>query len=72
MSALRLQGAAMSDESIRIMTDGGLTYLRPLKSTRAMRQRIRELAHPARDDFDRAVIAALDDLEAIIVEAPRS
>jgi hypothetical protein len=58
-------------ETIRIMTDEGLTYRRPLRSTRAMRQRLRELAQPSRDDFDWAVIAVLDDLEAIIMEAPR-
>lgn len=60
------------NEAVRILTDGGLSYLRPLKTTRAMRERIRELANPIRDDFDRAVLAALDDLEGIIVTAPRS
>jgi uncharacterized protein with PIN domain len=32
-----------------------------MKSTPKMRQRARELALPIRDDFDRAVIAILDD-----------
>ena len=36
-----------------------------MKSTQAMRDRIRELATPERDDFDRAVLAVVDDLEAI-------
>ena len=36
---------------------------RPHKSTPEMRERIRELA-TGRDDFDRAVIALLDDFEA--------
>jgi hypothetical protein len=62
----------MRDGPIRILTDDGMSYLRPMKSTQAMRDRIRELAHPNRDDFDRAVIAALDDLEGILITAPRS
>jgi len=62
----------MTDEAVRIMTDDGLTYLRTLRSTRAMRERIRELANPPRDDFDRAVNAVLHDLEGIIITAPRS
>ena len=62
----------MRDGPVRILTDDGISYLRPMKSTQAMRDRIRELAHPNRDDFDRAVIAALDDLEDILVTAPRT
>ncbi len=34
-----------------------------LRSTDAMRKRIRELARPRECDYDRAVIAVLDDLE---------
>lgn len=34
-----------------------------LHSTAAMRKRIRELARPNECDYDRAVIAVLDDLE---------
>lgn len=71
MPSLRIQGEPMT-EAIRILTDDGLTYLRPLTSTRAMRDRIRELANPPRDDFDRAVIAVLRDLEGIVATAPRS
>ena len=37
-----------------------------MASTKEMRARIRELADPARDDFDRAVIAVVDDLEALL------
>lgn len=62
----------MRDGPIRILTDDGISYLRSMKSTQAMRDRIRELADPSRDDFDRAVIAALDDLEGILVTAPRA
>ena len=62
----------MREGPIRILTDDGMSYLRPMKSTRAMRDRIRQLADPHRDDFDRAVIAVLDDLEGIILIAPRS
>lgn len=36
-----------------------------MKSTDAMRQRVRELAMPIRDDYDRAVLAVLDDFETI-------
>lgn len=36
-----------------------------MKSTPAMRARIRELA-TGRDDFDRAVLAVLDDLEQLL------
>lgn len=59
-------------EEIRIMTDDGVSYLRRLYSTKAMRDRIRELVRHPRDDFDRAVIDVLNDLEGIIVTAPRS
>lgn len=62
----------MTEEAVRVMTHQGLTYVRPLKSTRAMRSRIRQLTRPARDDFDLAVLAVLDDLEGIITDAPRS
>lgn len=34
-----------------------------LRSTPAMRARIRKLARPDRCDYDRAVVAVLDDLE---------
>lgn len=37
-----------------------------MKSTPQMRARARELATPPRDDFDRAVLAALDDLEDML------
>lgn len=63
---------SMIPERARILSDDGITYLRDLESTRAMRKRLRELAVPHRDDFDRAVIAVLDDLEGILVTAPRS
>jgi hypothetical protein len=36
-----------------------------MKSTKAMRNRCRELSKPDRDDYDRAVICILDDLEAL-------
>jgi hypothetical protein len=36
-----------------------------MKSTQAMRDRCRELSKPDRDDYDRAVICILDDLEAL-------
>jgi hypothetical protein len=36
-----------------------------LESTPEMRARIRELASPPRDDFDRAVIALLNDFDRI-------
>lgn len=62
----------MRDGPVRILTDDGMSYLRPMNSTQAMRDRIRELAYPNRDDFDRAVIAVLNDLEGILVTAPRS
>ncbi len=34
-----------------------------MKSTQAMRDRCRELSFPNRDDYDRAVLCILDDLE---------
>ncbi len=41
---------------------------RELKTTQAMRDRCRELAKAGGhlDDYDRAVLAALDDLEALL------
>lgn len=39
-----------------------------LKSTQAMRDRCRALSRPDMDDYDRAVICILDDLEAILLE----
>jgi hypothetical protein len=36
------------------------------RSTPAMRARIRELARPESDDYDRAVIAVLDDFENML------
>ncbi|MDE5451353.1 hypothetical protein GWE18_00485 [Bradyrhizobium sp. CSA112] len=39
-----------------------------LKSTQAMRDRCRELSNAERDDYDRAVICIIDDLEAILME----
>jgi hypothetical protein len=36
------------------------------RSTPAMRARIRKLAQPNRDDYDRAVIAVLDDFENML------
>lgn len=36
------------------------------QSTRAMRDRARELASPPRDDFDRAVLMILDDFEQLL------
>jgi hypothetical protein len=38
----------------------------PLTSTPEMRNRLRELAQPARDDFDRGVLVVLDDLEQLV------
>lgn len=37
----------------------------PFDSTPEMRARIRELAYPPRDDFDRAVLALLRDFERL-------
>lgn len=37
-----------------------------IKSTPAMRARARELATPPRDDFDRAVLAILDDFDQLL------
>jgi hypothetical protein len=36
-----------------------------MKSTQAMRDRCRELSKPDRDDYDRAVICIIDDLETL-------
>lgn len=38
----------------------------PLKSTQAMRDRCRELSNGERDDYDRAVLCILDDLESLL------
>jgi hypothetical protein len=40
--------------------------LPPLVSTPEMRNRIRELAKPWADDFDRAVLIVLDDLDRLV------
>lgn len=37
-----------------------------MKSTQAMRNRIRELTDTVRDDYDRAVLCVVDDLEAML------
>jgi hypothetical protein len=37
-----------------------------MKSTQAMRNRIRELMNREQDDYDRAVECVLDDLEALL------
>ncbi len=37
-----------------------------MKSTQAMRDRCRELSNTERDDYDRAVIYILDDLEGLL------
>ena len=37
-----------------------------MKSTQAMRDRCRELSKPNMDDYDRAVIYIIDDLEALM------
>jgi len=36
-----------------------------VKSTKAMRDRVRELSKPEQDDYDRAVVCILDDLETL-------
>lgn len=41
-----------------------------MKSTQAMRDRIRELMTDPQDDYDRAVECVLDDLESFLVERP--
>ncbi len=38
----------------------------PMVSTAPMRSRIRELAVPERDDFDRAVLIILDDFDRLL------
>lgn len=35
-----------------------------MRSTKAMRDRCRELSKPDHDDYDRAVVCIIDDLEA--------
>ena len=40
--------------------------LEPFASTAAMRARIRDLATPDRDDFDRAVLLVLSDFERLL------
>lgn len=45
-----------------------ITQGNDMKSTPEMRHRIRELATPERDDFDRAVLMTLDDLDQVIME----
>jgi hypothetical protein len=40
-----------------------------MKTTDAMRRRLRELSKPESDDYDRAVVALLDDFDAAIVAA---
>ena len=42
-----------------------------MKSTQAMRDRIRELMSRERDDYDRAVECVVDDLEAILASRAR-
>jgi hypothetical protein len=37
-----------------------------MKSTKAMRDRIRELSNSERDDYDRAVLCVVDDLEVLL------
>jgi hypothetical protein len=37
-----------------------------IKSTKEMRDRCRELSKPDQDDYDRAVICIIDDLEALL------
>lgn len=39
-----------------------------MKSTQAMRDRIRELMAQERDDYDRAVECVLDDFEALLAK----
>jgi hypothetical protein len=38
----------------------------PMASTSAMRARARELATPARDDYDRVVLIILDDFDRLL------
>ena len=74
------EARALADERFteikraQVIIDGLTTYRErlvtmPMQSTDLMRARLRELADPARDDFDRAVIAALDDLDALLARA---
>lgn len=43
----------------------------PLASTQDMRNRLRELAMPPRDDFDRAVLIVLDDFDRLLDKVNR-
>ncbi len=38
----------------------------PVASTQPMRDRLRELSTPPQDDFDHALLIALDDLDRIV------
>lgn len=42
-----------------------------MKSTQAMRDRIRELCCAEPDDYERAVECVIDDLEALLAEISR-
>ncbi len=42
-----------------------------IKSTQAMRDRIRELMNREQDDYDRAVECVVDDLEALMIALRR-
>jgi hypothetical protein len=49
------------------MSDSEQTTERPpVASTPEMRNRLRESAKPWADDFDRAVLIVLDDLERVV------
>lgn len=37
-----------------------------MKSTKAMRDRCRELSNPEMDDYDRVVLIIIDELEALL------
>jgi hypothetical protein len=50
-------------DGLRLWREAVITT--PLKSTPEMRARIRELATD-RDDFDRAVLMVLDDIDALL------
>lgn len=43
-----------------------------MKTTREMRERIWELATPPRDDYDRAVLMLLEDVELLLANASAS
>ena len=51
--------------AIQVLDEARGVKFVPLASTPEMRGRIRELATPARDDFDRAVLIVLDDFERL-------